>query len=88
MCWVTAQEQDIAEISILSRQSQGGAYFSIALLPGPSSKPCQFFISFNFSLLYSMGIWWVPTGYQGFKKNKRQFILKNRMPSISSYCTL
>jgi hypothetical protein len=45
-----AQEQGIAEISILSRQSQVGAYFSIALLPGPSSKPCQFFISFNFSL--------------------------------------
>jgi hypothetical protein len=34
MCWVTAQEQGIAEISILSRQSQGGAYFSNALLPG------------------------------------------------------
>jgi hypothetical protein len=35
MCWVTtAQEQGIAEISILSRQSRGGACFSIALLPG------------------------------------------------------
>jgi len=59
MCWVTAQEQDIAEISIFSRQSQG---VLISVLPcslGLAQSPA----SFLYLLIFPCDTRWVSGGY-------------------------